>query len=425
MTSFATRAIYAYPWDVGEDAPRASRSEGVRRWLSRLSDLGLNTVKIAGAYHAGKFTRPQSAGSVTYFPEDGTVFFSARPERYGDIRPTVSALAAERDVFADVANDDSLQLNAWLVVLHNTRLGRAHPGSVVRNACDDPYYYSLCPAAPEVRQYAVALCADITTRYPLRGLTLESIGYLGHPHGYHHEFNLLRPNSWRDALLGLCFCKHCVVGAEKKGIPALSLKARVARAIRSGLACDPAVTPDMALHWIIGDIVGDADLFAFIRWRSDTVAALAAEIRDAIPKSVSLSVIPSVQRPFAASWVEGGDAAALANLAGVIDVPLYQPGPELIAADVHDVIRRVGDPTKVHAILRPSYPDLQSQAAVVQAVRILADLGLGGIGFYNFGHLRAESLDWISAALSTVECDARRVTASGRSDDQSNNSDGQ
>jgi hypothetical protein len=113
-----------------------------------------------------------------------------------------------------------MDTNAWMVLMHNTRLGERHAEASVTNAFGDRYIYNLCPAAPAAREYAVALCEDIADAYPISGLTLETPGWLPFAHGYHHEFGLLRQNAWLDNYLGLCFCQHCMAGAEGAGIDA-------------------------------------------------------------------------------------------------------------------------------------------------------------------------------------------------------------
>ena len=90
----------------------------------------------------------------------------------------------------------------WLVLLHNTALGMAHPESVVRNAFGDPYFYNLCPSAPEARAYAKGLARDVTESYPVAGISMEAPGFTPYAHGYHHEFALMRSNPWLENLLG-------------------------------------------------------------------------------------------------------------------------------------------------------------------------------------------------------------------------------
>ena len=48
-----------------------------------MKGLGLNTITLAGGYHAGKFLRPRGTSGKVYFPEDGTVYFRPDPTRYG------------------------------------------------------------------------------------------------------------------------------------------------------------------------------------------------------------------------------------------------------------------------------------------------------------------------------------------------------
>ena len=50
-------------------------------------------------------------------------------------------------------------------------------------------------------------------------------------------------------------------------------------------------------------------------------------------------------------------------------------------------------------------PDLQSRADVVGAVAALQEAGITDIAFYNYGHLRRNSLDWIAGGARR----ARRV----------------
>ena len=66
------KAIYAYPWDLAET--------GVGAAVDRFLALGLDTVTVAGSYHAGKFLRPHGQTGKVYFPEDGTVYFKPDPE---------------------------------------------------------------------------------------------------------------------------------------------------------------------------------------------------------------------------------------------------------------------------------------------------------------------------------------------------------
>ena len=155
------RAIYAYPWDLAE--------AGVHEAVDRFLALGLDTVTIAGSYHAGKFLRPHGRGGKVYFPEDGAVYFKPDPKRFGAIKPFPhSMVAAGEDIVGALAAQDRVATNVWLVLLHNSRLGAAHPQATVANAFGDRFVYNLCPSAPEARAYAIGLALDVTQSYPVR-----------------------------------------------------------------------------------------------------------------------------------------------------------------------------------------------------------------------------------------------------------------
>ena len=386
--------MYCYAWDLAED--------GVSTVADALHARHINVISLAGAYHAGKFLRPHGRAGRVHFPDDGTAYFRTRRDRYGVIKPIEAGLVAEHDMFDACCRLGTMGVNAWMVLMHNSRLGQAHPGSCVENAFGDRYIYNLCPASPDARAYAVALCADITEAYPVTGLSLETPGFLPFQHGYHHEFGLLRQNAWLDNLLGLCFCSPCVDGAQADDIDADALRHRVAEAIDSYLASAVDHADDMAAAYWLADIVTDPDLARFLRWRCRVVESLVAEIRAAVRADATVAVIPSVARPTAGAWYEGSDLAGLAGVADCLDVCFYEPAPARIASDLHDVTRRVGDAATVRGLLRPGHPDLTSEAEVVAAVRTLVDGGVSDIGFYNYGHLRTASLDWMGTALAAV-----------------------
>ena len=388
------RAVYAYAWDLAERrlADVAAEMDG----------LGINTITLAGSYHAGKFLRPRGRGGKVYFPEDGTIYFAADPSRYGRMKPVESSLVAERDIFGELSATGRLAVNAWMVLLHNTRLGQAYPDVTVENAFGDRYVYSLCPANPDARDYAVALSKDVTERYPVIGISAETPGFMPYVHGYHHEFSLMRQNRWLDNSLGLCFCTHCLKGATAAGVDAPRLRDRIKADVDSYLAGDFDMPDDMAEAFWLADTRSDGDLATFLTWRTTVVTSLVAEIRAALRKDAALAVIPSVARPTAGAWYEGSDLKALAGACGIIEACFYEAGAERVAVDAWDVRRRLGDGPALRGILRPGYPDLQSRDAVVGAVSALKAAGITDVAFYNYGHLRRNSISWIGAAMEAI-----------------------
>jgi hypothetical protein len=132
------KALYVYPWDLAD--------EGVVEVIGEVRAVGIDTITIAGSYHAGRFLRPHGLSGRVFFPEDGTVYFKADPSRYGGITPVLNSLVRKRDIFREATDNAQVAANAWLVLLHNTRLGEQYPQATVRNAFGDRYVDSLCPA---------------------------------------------------------------------------------------------------------------------------------------------------------------------------------------------------------------------------------------------------------------------------------------
>jgi hypothetical protein len=397
--------MFAYPWDLAE--------EGLETVAGRLRGAGINTIVVAGSYHAGKFLRPHAPRSRVVFPDDGTVYFRPRLDRYREtpLRPAVNRLVEEHDVFAALAarrRSIGLEVAAWMVGLHNTRLGTAHPEYVARSAYGDPYYYSLCPAHPEVRAYLLALLGDLASTYEVQYVVLETPGFLPYAHGFHHEFSLVPPDPWSSLLLALCFCPACLRRAADEGIDGGRVAASVREALEAFYAHPSLPQPSdlQAIHWWIADLLRDAELGAYLRKRIDVVTSLVREIRAALPRSTQLSVIPSVNQPLALAWLEGADLPALAEHAEIVEILGYRVSPGEVGADTWWARRRVGARTRLHVALRPAHPDAPDEANLVSKARAIREAGADGVSFYNYGHIRLGHLAWIRRALEALESSA-------------------
>ncbi|RSY79367.1 hypothetical protein DAH66_17540 [Sphingomonas koreensis] len=369
---------YTYPWNLHDPAGD----------LAAMADDGMAHVAIAASYHAGKFIQPRDPVSRVYFPEDGTVYFTPRSTRYGLLQPLRARAAEARDVLREACDAAALQVRAWTVLNHNSRLGWLHPEVVSRNAWGDPYYYALCPSHPEVRRYAVTLAADLAEHHDLHSLMLESPGWLVYDHGYHHEFAQAQPTTESTRLMGLCFCDSCTVQAGAAGIDMAGLRGEIRRQVDAQL--------DDTRN---GEIVPPDELAAFHAWRCCIVTTLCAEIRAAVRPAVAVRVISTCQRPHATCYLEGGDLAALAQVTDGLELPLYQPSADAVAGDLADVVAAAGSTERLSAILRPGYPDMSSEAQLRDTLARLAAAGIDDISFYNYGLLPADQIDWVRRAV--------------------------
>ncbi len=373
------RRMFVYPWDI--------RDEGAGPVGERLVAAGISSVAVATSYHAGKFLRPHAPCRRVWYPEDGTVYFQPDPGFYGRLRPKVATIAEDYDALAALAQAAPMVSRVgWTVGLHNSRLGGTFPDLVCRTAFGDPIRSALCPAQPEVQDYLTALCLDQARHCPVEEISVEAPGYQTYRHNDHHEFELIELTPRATSLLGLCFCPACLRGAQTSGVDAQRLKAHARRELESFFA-DGSEAAD--------DLVDDPDWRPFIDWRSEVVAGLVARIRAELPASVLLSVIPTVRSPLNLCWREGSDLAKLAAVADRLAVPLYCIGPEATAREASAARASAGREACLSFILRPTWPTLRSREELGAALKAIGEAGAHSAEFYNYGHMRLRSLDWI------------------------------
>ena len=379
--------LYTYPWNVHD----------VDADVEHVRALGAGAIALATSYHAGKFLQPGDPKSRVYFPEDGTVYFTPDAARYELLKPQRAAQAHDR--IGRLAAHDDIAVDAWTVLNHNSRLGFAHPEVVARNCFGDPYYYSLCPAHPEVRAYGIALCTDIAAQYLVERLLIETPGWLTYAHGYHHEFAQMPPNAWLDAMLGLCFCDSCRTGLGVAGIDADAIARDVAVAIDACLAdtelWDDARQTAALTEW-------RERLAPYHAWRAHIVTRFVADIRAAVRQSVTVKIISTTQRPHATTYLEGHDLAALHDAADGLELPLYQPSTAAVADDLAYVLEQSGGPDRISAILRPGYPDMVSEDQLNDTLDRVRAAGITDISFYNFAMLRPANLGWLTRSLARL-----------------------
>lgn len=388
MNETPLRAMYVYAWDLLD--------EGTAEVAGRLRDAGLNSLALATAYHAGKFIRPHAPGRKVWFPEDGTVYFRPDAAGYGRLVPQAARILDDFDPLAAIARDaPDFHCTGWTVGLHNSRLGTLHPDLCSQTPYGDPLVNALCPSQPEVRDYLVNLCKDISRNSRIDEIAVETPGFQTYRHGHHHEFELIDLTPAAEMLLEACFCPACSDMARKAGIDADALAQQARRDLDrffedgSAPAADPRTDPDWA---------------AFHACRGANVTSLVQEVRAAMHPSATLSVIPTVQSPNSLCWREGSDLAALAAAADRLEVPAYQTGPRAIAEDMDQTRKSAGDQAKMGFILRPTWPNItgpntSAPAQLRESVRAAGDAGADRISFYNYGHMRLQSLDWIAAAF--------------------------
>jgi hypothetical protein len=229
-----TRAVgYAYPWDFAGDPAAADRAAA----------LGLDAVAVAAAYHAVRAASPLHPGRRLVDARHAACYVPLRQEAWRErrLRPAPPAWPdgeAGEDRFGrarEALRTAGLGVHAWVVLTHNSLLGRAHPELTVRNAFGERYPYALCPSADDVVEYCATLVGEIALATHGDGLVLEACGPLGVTHGGHHEKTELA--GWtavEEQLLSLCFCAACGRRYADAGLDV----AEVVRTVRAALGAD-------------------------------------------------------------------------------------------------------------------------------------------------------------------------------------------
>ena len=269
--------LYAYPWDLAD--------EGVPEAVALIANAGFRSVHVALAYHAGRFVLPHNPRGRVRFAQDGSLYFAPDPVRYGRLQPRVSdrvghSLPAIAGLLSE-ANRVGLDLVGWVVGAHNTWLGERHPECVVENAFGDRYLHSLSPAHPAVRAYLAGLAADVASHGPA-AIELESFGYLGFRHGFHHEITGVELDPAEEALLALAFGPTELAAAEAAGVDGAGVRDLVARTLLEGWAAPPRRAARAARALGASAAVGE-DITVLHRIEASLLAEVAAAVRAASP----------------------------------------------------------------------------------------------------------------------------------------------
>jgi hypothetical protein len=220
-------AAFTYPWDILGD-PAAP---------GRLRELGADTAVLAAAYHSTTAITPRHPLHRVVHAPHSAVYYPPDPSRWGSaaLRPAPQSWCDHPDAYGEAAarlRDAGLDVHAWVVLAHNSRLARAFPERAVRNAYGDRLSWALCIEQPAVRAYAATLAAEAAARPGTSGVELESGGWYGHAHLHAHDKT--SGIGWREAaryLLSLCFCHACGKGYARWGTDPDRLRAIVRDAL--------------------------------------------------------------------------------------------------------------------------------------------------------------------------------------------------
>ena len=387
--------MWVYPWDIIDI--------GVEEVLHEVQEeAGLGGLSVATAYHAGRFLQPRSPRRKVYFPEDGTIYFEPDQRNYRNsvLKPQVSTVVSKgRDVLRELEGlrrKGGFTLNGWTVCLHNTRLGMLHPEATTQNAFGDRNFYNLCPSNPLCISYLTALVQDMTHRYSLDSLELESPNFMGFAHDFHHEKDGVGLDERGDFLLSLCFCGDCMKKAREQGVDAEGARDAVRRLLDAVLErAVPAPDPGFVAKGINAFSAQPA-LRSFLAWRFTPVTELCRALRASAEPSAAVYFLSLVTQR---AWLQGIDVEAIGRVCDGLVVCVYNSPPALVSRDIAEASRLVPSDKHLSAGFQVFHPETKGPEDLQSKVQEAVRAGARGLNFYNYGLIPRARLAWIKGSV--------------------------
>lgn len=376
---------------------------------------GVDEVTLAVAYHDARDIFPHNPSRKVRYLEGGAVFFRPDEHKYDGLRlrPRLSELARRADPLGELreaADEREIGVNAWIVFLHNDRLGFEHPECTTQNAFGDRYLTDLCPANPDVRAFASALASDVAG-YGVSNIFAESLHFLGLGHGYHHERYFEDLGKIGTFLLGLCFCEYCKAAAREAGVDV----ELVHHTVRGELERRFEKEPDRETGELVRERLEHAcggELPGYLDSRVRTVGSLTAEVTAAVGADTKLVFmdLSGAEKGFATGepegdpaptigWQMGVDVPRLAKICDAVEALGYAADPDRVGTDLAAYRSLIGDSSRLGLLLRPMPPDNRTADNLTAKLDLVRDLGLARADFYHYGFCRLSVLDRIRQVL--------------------------
>src|SRR4051812_37502396 len=219
--------VWTYPWDVAR--------LGAATVVDDLLRQGADGIDLAATYHPISALSPRGDHVQGFFSPRGGVFFPARPERYGRIRPSVWPDQAVTDAWpaiAERAAEGGLELNAWTIGLFQPWMAQDYPHVARVYPSGERVDAGVCPSNPDVRDYLAALSADLADQFPLRLIKLEGVRSPAFDYGWIRRRIYFGLTPLQQELLAMCFCDGCTAMARSGGIDVETVRTGVIDRLR-------------------------------------------------------------------------------------------------------------------------------------------------------------------------------------------------
>ena len=386
-------AVWTYPWTMTD--------EGIRSTCEDLSSRGCESISLSSHYHSVRTVCPRTPGQL-YRRYGGGCHFRPEPDRLDDIEidPPVVEIEGLDDPLAEIvpiARETGLEVSAWTVCLHNSRLGDLNPAYRIESAFGAAHDHALCPSHPAVREYFAAVVEAATARSATE-VHLESIGFPSafHGHGteYGHDKRQVITSPSGVALLSQCFCNGCRVAASDHPVNLERAATRVRSLLAPALA-DPSAEPP-SLDALVRE---DQQLWNLFDFRATVVERFVERIANAAgstPLNYYVEESLGGADP-AAMWRAGVRLDRLDGSLDRVTALCYLDDPAAASDRARSIARAVDATVDAGVTVDPTVVDNRTDFhAVVESLSSVID---GRISVYNHALMSEERLCWLKSAF--------------------------
>ena len=386
-------ALWTYPWTLA--------AEGLDRACEGLAARGIDALNVASHYHSVRTMQPRTP-DVLFAEQPGGCYFVPDQNRFADtpIDPLPNAVPGMNDPLADVveaAEIHGLDVNAWTVCLHNSRLGAANPDYRIESAFGDAHDHALCPSHSAVREYYAAVVTEISDR-GVEEIQLESVGYQSafHEHGtrFGHDKRQVLTTAAEEILLSQCFCDGCRAAARDHSVDS-GRRTRPRSGNPASVVRRATRRPtDARTHWSRED----ATLRALFDFRASVVTAFVERLAAATPVPLNYYAMEAHTGVEPGSgWPAGVRLADLADHVDRMTAICYESDPIVARERVRTFRRTVDLPLDAGVTLDPAFVERESDlVALVDAIRDDVD----DVFVYHHGLTTEAQLDWVASAFA-------------------------
>lgn len=382
-------AVWTYPWSL--------YTEGIETACRDLAGRGIDTLNLASHYHSARTMQPRFPESLfesypggCYFDPDES-YFEGTP-----IEPPVNQVHDAEDPLleiTDIATEQGLDVAAWVVCLHNTRLGATHPAYRIESAFGDPCSHALCPSHRAVRDYFAAVVGSLAD-LDITEIQLETVGYhqVFHDHGaeFGHDKRQMPLSPAETSLLSQCFCDGCHAAAGETGVD-LDQAQQLVQEILTDSFNTPHSTP-LSLEALVQEHPALQELYEF---RSHVIAQFVEGLAEAA-QSTPLNYYvfePGLGSEPGAGWPAGVRLSSLEKHLDRVTALCYVSNPSTARKRIRTLRRSVDLPVDAGVTVDPDVIDTEEDlAAVIDAIH---DEGAGKVSIYNHSLMTKTQLDWI------------------------------